>query len=48
MPGITRGPVLTTNFGFVVEAAFEDAGGPFSDVFPGSRIREVFRGIQLG
>jgi formylglycine-generating enzyme required for sulfatase activity len=45
---IARGPVLTTNFDRVLEAAFDDADIPFSEVFPGSRIREASRTIQLG
>jgi phosphoserine phosphatase len=48
IPNIAKGPVLTTNFDHVLEAAFEDAGRPFAQVFPGSRIREASRTIQLG
>src|SRR5262249_36803292 len=40
-------PVLTTNFDRVLEAAFEDAARRFDEVFPGSRIREASRAIQL-
>lgn len=47
IPYIARGLVLTTNFDRVLEAAFEDAGRPFKEVFPGSRIREAHRAIQL-
>ena len=47
VPGIARGIVLTTNFDRVLEASFEDHGSPFDQVFPGSRIREAFRAIQL-
>jgi hypothetical protein len=45
----SRGPVLTTNFDHVLEAAFADAGRAFkpAEVFPGSRIREASRAIQL-
>ena len=42
-----RGPVLTTNFDRVLEVAFEDAGRRFDEVFPGSRIHEASRAIQL-
>ena len=49
IPHITRGPILTTNFDHVLEAAFEDAGRPFRKVCcPGSRLREASRAIQLG
>jgi hypothetical protein len=48
IPNIAKGPILTTNFDRVIEAAFEDAGCPFRQVFPGSRIREARRTIQLG
>jgi HAD superfamily phosphoserine phosphatase-like hydrolase len=48
IPYIADGPVLTTNFDRVLEAAFQDAGHPFKEVFPGSRIREAHRAIQLG
>lgn len=48
IPYIAGGPVLTTNFDRVLEAAFEDAGRPFKEMFPGSRIREAHRAIQLG
>jgi hypothetical protein len=44
---IARGPVLTTNFDRVLEAAFEDAGRRFEEVFPGSNIREASRAIQF-
>jgi hypothetical protein len=49
LPRIARGPVLTTNFDHVLEAAFEAAGAPFDNnrVFPGSRIHEASRAIQL-
>ena len=48
IPYIAGGPVLTTNFDRVLEAAFEDAGRMFREVFAGSRIREAHRAIQLG
>lgn len=44
---IAHGPVLTTNFDHVLEAAFEDAGKRFQHIFPGSRIQEASRAIQL-
>jgi len=42
-----RGPVLTTNFDRALKAAFEDAGRRVDEVFPGSRIHEASRAIQL-
>lgn len=39
--------MLTTNFDRVLEAVFEDGGQRFSEVFPGSRIHEASRAIQL-
>jgi HAD superfamily phosphoserine phosphatase-like hydrolase len=47
LPNIARGLVITTNFDGVLEAAFEDAGRRFSQVFPGTRIREATRAVQL-
>jgi HAD superfamily phosphoserine phosphatase-like hydrolase len=47
VPLITDGPVLTTNFDRVIERAFEEAGRKFSDIFPGTRIHEALRAIQL-
>ncbi|MGH9433377.1 MAG: SUMF1/EgtB/PvdO family nonheme iron enzyme, partial [Terriglobia bacterium] len=47
LTSIAQGPVLTTNFDRVLEAAFEDAGRQFSESFPGSRIREAHRAIQM-
>jgi hypothetical protein len=38
----------TDDWGSVLEATFEDADRPFGEVFPGSRIREASRAIQLG
>src|SRR6516165_1589578 len=48
VPRIARGPVLTTNFDRVLEAAFEDAGCRFRQVLPGPRIREAHQALQLG
>ncbi len=47
VPLIACGPVLTTNFDRVIEAAFEDSKRPFAEVFPGSHIREASRALQL-
>ena len=47
LPRIARGPVLTTNFDRVLEATFEDLGRRFEEVFPGSRIGQASRAIQL-
>jgi HAD superfamily phosphoserine phosphatase-like hydrolase len=47
LPLIAKGPVLTTNFDRVVEAAFIDANKPFADIFHGARIREASRAIQF-
>jgi hypothetical protein len=47
IPAIARGPVLTTNLDRVLEAAFHDAARPFAEVFPGFRIREASRAVQL-
>ena len=44
---IARGPVLTTNFDRVLEAAFEDEGRQFEDTFPGSRIYAATEAVQL-
>jgi HAD superfamily phosphoserine phosphatase-like hydrolase len=47
IPYIAQGTVLTTNFDRVLESAFTDAGRSFVDVFPGSRIHEAQRAIQV-
>jgi NB-ARC domain/TIR domain/SIR2-like domain len=46
LPRIAHGPVLTTNFDRVLELAFADVGRDI-DAFPGVRIREASRAIQL-
>jgi hypothetical protein len=47
LPLIAKGPVLTTNFDRVLEAAFRDAGKGFGEVFNGARIREASHAIQF-
>ena len=47
LPNIARGPVITTNFDGILEAAFTDAGKDFTGFYPGNRIRDANQAIQL-
>jgi len=47
VPNIARGPVITTNFDGILEAAFTDAGKDFTRFYPGNRIRDANEAIQL-
>ena len=47
LPQIAKGPVLTTNFDRVIEAAFEDAHKPFAEVFHGARISQASKALQF-